>query len=259
MSCTFYEYLSPYCDGELDSLQAKGIKEHLESCPNCRRKLDFLFQIRNSLKQGAAHTKAPAHLKKKILHKAHKAQRTIFFSRWYFAYAATPVAIVLSTLILICHHLPVDKDASTDVVDILAKQHAAYGPGGNSLSIESSNSQDAELWFKRKLGLEVSVPNAAFAGYELQGADAIEQNGKKFAYLKYQRNGQTISYIIFKEMEFCLEMPEIVNIDKIEIQIGKKKDTNIAAWKKGGLIYLILTTEDRSELLEYIRRCIRFF
>jgi hypothetical protein len=107
--------------------------------------------------------------------------------------------------------------------------------------------------------LEFLVPNAAFAGYSLEGADGFEQKGRKFAYLKYQHNGKTIGYIIFKDKGFSLDLPETVKIDKIKIQMGKMKETNIAVWKKGGLVYLILTTEDRSELLEYARRCIKIF
>ncbi len=259
MSCSFYEILSPYCDGELDNPQAKEIKEHLENCAVCQKELDYMLQIRNSLKQGAANTKAPSHLEKKILSEVHPAQRTIWIPRLNFARAAALAAMVLFTFILIFHYWPGDRDSFTDVVDALVKYHALYEPGEKSLSLESSDSEDAELWVKRKLGLEFSVPNAAFAGYELQGADGFERRGRKYAYLKYQKDGKIIGYIIFKDKGFSIDMPETVNIDKIKIQIGKMKETNIAVWKKGGLVYFILTFEDRSELLEYARRCIKFF
>ncbi len=259
MSCSFYENLSPYCDGELDSLQAKEIEEHLESCAVCQRELDYMLQIRNSLKQGAANTKAPSPLREKILGKTRQSRRTLLIARWNFAYAASLAAMMLVAFILIFHYWPVDRDSFTDVVDVLVKYHAVYGPGGKSLSLESSDSEDVELWVKRKLGLEFLVPNAAFAGYSLAGADGFEQKDRKFAYLKYQHNGKTIGYIIFKDSAFSINLPETVNIDKIKIQIGKMKKTNIAVWKKGGFVYLILTTEDRSELLEYARRCIKIF
>jgi hypothetical protein len=116
-----------------------------------------------------------------------------------------------------------------------------------SLSLEYSDSEDAELWVKSKLGLEFSVPNAAFAGYELQGADGFERRGRKYAYLKYQEDGKTIGDIIFKDKGFSLDLPETVNIVKIKIQMGKMKETNIAVWKKGGLVYLILTFEDKGD------------
>jgi hypothetical protein len=77
--------------------------------------------------------------------------------------------------------------------------------------------------------------------------------------LKYQQNGKTIGYIIIKDSAFSIDLPEIVDIDNIKLHIGKKKDTNFAGWKNKGLVYLILTTEDRSELIDYARRCIRFF
>ncbi len=60
-------------------------------------------------------------------------------------------------------------------------------------------------------------------------------------------------------MAFSLDQAETVAVGKIKLQIGKKKETNMGVWKKDGLTYLILTTEDRSELLEYARRCIQLF
>ncbi len=69
MSCTFYQYLSPYLDGELNSLKAKWIKEHLETCDFCRVEFNHMLQIRNSLREEAGSTKTPPRLKEKILGK----------------------------------------------------------------------------------------------------------------------------------------------------------------------------------------------
>jgi anti-sigma factor RsiW len=261
MSCAFREYLSPYSDGELDSLKAEEIKEHLETCGLCREELNFMLQIRDSLQQGTASTKAPLHLKEKILGETRQTERKGFIPRWNFGHAATLVAAVLFASILAFYYWPQGKDSFTDLVDSLVKYHAVYGPGGKSLSLESSDSREAALWFKKKLGLEFSVPNAAFAGYSLQGADAFEQEGRKFAYLKYQGQGQgeIVGYIIFKDSAFSIDLPETVTVGKIKLQVGKKEETNMAVWKKEGLVYLILTTEDRSELLRYAQRCIELF
>ena len=65
--------------------------------------------------------------------------------------------------------------------------------------------------------------------------------------------------MIFKDSSFSIDLPETVTVGKIKLQIGKKKETNMAVWKKEGLVYLILTTENRSELLEYAQRCIELF
>ncbi len=259
MSCLFFKHVSPYLDGELDNLTGKKVKEHLDTCVFCKQELNFMLQIRNSLRQGAASTKAPSPLREKILGKTRQARRTTLLSQWNFAYAAPLAAMMLVAFILIFRYWPGDRNSFTDVVDILVKYHAVYGPGGKSLSFESSDSDDAALWLKRKLDLEFSVPNAAFAGYELEGADGFEQNDRKFAYLKYQHNGKTIGYIIFKDSAFSIDLSETVDIDNIKLHVGKKEDTNFAVWKNKGLVYLILTTEDRSELIDYARRCIRFF
>jgi anti-sigma factor RsiW len=209
MSCSFREYLSPYSDGELDTLKAEEIKEHLETCVSCQGELNSLLQIRDSLQQGAVSTKAPPHLKEKILGESRQTERKIFIPRWNFARASTLVAAVLFAFILAFYYWPQGKDSFTDLVDTLVKYHAAYGPEGKSLRLESSDSREAALWFKKKLGLEFSVPNAAFAGYSLKGADAFEQEGRKFAYLKYQHDDEIVGYIIFKDSAFSIDLPSL--------------------------------------------------
>ena len=184
MSCSFYQHLSPYIDGELDTLTTERLKDHLETCVFCRGELNFMLQIRNSLRQGATSTKAPLFLKEKILGEARQARRTAFIPRWNFAYAAGLVVVVLLAFVLLFNFWPKDRHSFTDIADILAKHHTVYGPGGKSLSIGSSDSQDAQLWFKTKLGLEFSVPNAAFAGYKLKGANAFEHQDKKVGRVK---------------------------------------------------------------------------
>ncbi len=259
MSCSFREYLSPYSDGELDTPKAEEIKEHLQTCDLCREELNFALQIRDSLQQRAASTKAPFHMKEKILGETRQTERKVFIPRWNFAPAAGLVAAVLFAFIIAFYYWPQGKDSFTDLGDTLVRYHAEYGPGGKSLRLESSDSREAAIWFKKKLGLEFSVPNAAFAGYSLKGADAFEQEGRKFAYLKYQRDGKIVGYIIFEDSAFSIDLPETVTVGKIKLQVGKMEETNMAVWKKEGLVYLILTTENRSELLEYAQRCIELF
>ncbi len=184
MSCSFYQHLSPYIDGELDTLTTERLKDHLETCVFCRGELNFMLQIRNSLRQGATSTKAPLFLKEKILGEARQARRTAFIPLWNFAYAAGLVVVVLLAFVLLFNFWPKDRHSFTDIADILAKHHTVYGPGGKSLSIGSSDSQGAQLWFKTKLGLEFSVPNAAFAKYKLKGANAFEHQDKKVGRVK---------------------------------------------------------------------------
>ena len=42
--------LSAYVDGELGEVQSSGIKEHLEICSTCRKKVNFFETVRNQLK-----------------------------------------------------------------------------------------------------------------------------------------------------------------------------------------------------------------
>lgn len=259
MNCSFSQYLSPYLDGELESPKAKGIKEHLETCESCRGELNLMLQIRNSLRQAAASAKAPPLLKEKIMDETRQTRRPVFIPRWSFAHAAGLVAVLLFASILIFNYWSLDKDSFSDVVETLVRYHAAYETGKRSLAIKSSDSQNIRSWLEEQLGFKTLIPHAAFAGYRLKGADTFEQEDRKFAYLKYLRNGKVIGYVIFKDFTFSVDLPETIDMGEIKLYVGKENETNFAVWKKRGLVYLLFTNENRSELLEYAQLCIQLF
>ncbi len=260
MKCPFHPHLSPYLDGELDHLKAKEMKEHLMACVICREELNLLLEIRNSLKQAAISAKAPTPLREKILGEARQTQSMIFILRRNFAYALPLVAVLLVAAILSVHyHWPWERDSFRNVVAIMVKYHSAYESGERSPSIRPSNLQDIGSWLKGKLDFEILIPRAAFAGYDLVGLDIFEHGGRKFVYLKYQQSGKTIGYVVSKDSALSIDLPETLDIGEITLHIGRIEETHVGIWKKGGLIYTILTTEDRSELVEYARECIRLF
>ncbi len=260
MECPFHPRLSPYLDGELDRQEKKKVKEHVAACIACREELNLLLEIRNSLKQAAASVKVPPPLRQKILGEPDKVRSTIFILRRNLAYVFPLVAVLLVASILsIYYHWPWERDSFRSVVAIVMKYHSAYESGGRSPSIRPSNSQDIGLWLKQKLDFEILIPRAAFAGYDLVGLDIFEHRGRKFVYLKYQQKGKTIGYVVFKDLTFSIDLHETVNIGEITLYFGQMKETNVGVWKKGGLVYVILTAEDRSEIIEYARNCIQLF
>jgi anti-sigma factor (TIGR02949 family) len=146
MTCSFYKHLFPYLDGELNAPDKEKLTEHLESCVDCTREFDLMLQIRDSLRYGAALTKAPPLLKEKILSGKGQAQRTFSIPRMKFSHAVGLAAAVLSVAILMFFSWPTDRTSFKDAVDIFVKQHAAYGPGGKPLNLGSSCSQEAASW-----------------------------------------------------------------------------------------------------------------
>lgn len=259
MSCDYYQHLSPYLDGELDGLETNNIKEHLETCTFCRGELNHMLQIRDSLKQISNSMKAPSHLKQKILGDMRQGRRIMSFVRWNFAYATALVATVLFIFGLLFYYWRVESDPFTEITATLMNYHAAYESGKRTLSIKSAGLENIESWFNGRLDFMISIPNAAFAGYRLEGADILKNDNEKIAYLMYQKKGTSMGYMIFQDLDFLIELSETKNVGEIKLYFGEKKGTNFAVWKKGGLVFFLATSEDRSELIEYARRCILLF
>lgn len=260
MECPFHAHLSPYLDGELDPLEAKKMKEHLGACVTCREELNLLLEIRISLKQAVASAKVPAPLREKILGETRQAGSAAFILQRNLAYVFPMVAVLLVAAVLSFYfHWPWKQNSFRHIVGTMVKYHSAYESGKREPTVRSSSLRDAESWLKGKVGFEITIPRAAFAGYSLVGADIIEHRGKRFVYIKYQRESKTIGYVVFKDLTLPIDLNETINIGDITFYFGQIKGTNVGVWKKEGLIYVILTTEDQSELIEYARNCIQLF
>ena len=258
MQCPVYHYLSPYADGELEASETKKVREHLKGCVACQEELNLLLEIRNCLKRAALSAKTPATLREKILGEAQRGRSTGFLFRKDLAYAY-PLVAVLIVAIAIFYYWPRERDPFKLIVASMVKYHSAYASGERAPGIRSSNVQDVESWLKGYLDFKILIPHAAFAGYDLVGGDIFEQRGRKFVYLKYQQGIKVIGYVIFEDFALPIDLPETIDIDKITVHVGKIQGTNIGAWKRGELVYSVLTTEDRSELIEYIQLCIQLF
>ena len=215
--------------------------------------------MRNCLKQAAVSAETPAALREKILGEAQRGRGTGFIFRKNLAYAFPLVAMLLVVAIASFYYWPRERDSFKLIVARMVKYHSACESGEISPGIRSSNLQDVKSWLKGNLDFEILIPNAAFAGYDLVGGDIFEQRGRKFVYLKYQEGGNIIGYAIFKDSALPIDLPETIDMGEITLHIGKIQETNIGIWKREKLVYSVLTTEDRSELIEYVQRCIQLF
>ncbi|MBI5359692.1 MAG: zf-HC2 domain-containing protein [Planctomycetes bacterium] len=52
MECKYSEKLESYFDGDLGPAEGSGVKAHLESCGECRQKIEFYSKMRESLRKG---------------------------------------------------------------------------------------------------------------------------------------------------------------------------------------------------------------
>lgn len=51
MECKYSEKLESYFDGDLGSVESSNVKAHLESCGECRQKMEFYSKMKESLRK----------------------------------------------------------------------------------------------------------------------------------------------------------------------------------------------------------------
>jgi predicted anti-sigma-YlaC factor YlaD len=70
MNCSYSEKILLYFYGETDEAQAKEIKEHLSSCPECENKLEVLNGVSQHLE--ASKVQPPEYLVEDIIRQSRK-------------------------------------------------------------------------------------------------------------------------------------------------------------------------------------------
>ena len=61
------EVIFLYTDNEAEEEIQIEVREHLELCPSCARRLDYTRRLLALLRQGCSRTQAPARLRRRIL------------------------------------------------------------------------------------------------------------------------------------------------------------------------------------------------
>jgi mycothiol system anti-sigma-R factor len=100
MSCELSSRsLHGYLDGELDAVRAAEFERHLESCPECLAELEAQESLRASLQQAQLRERAPASLRKAVLHSLPKAPakfRIATAPAWQWLAVAAALLLVAS-------------------------------------------------------------------------------------------------------------------------------------------------------------------
>ena len=100
MTCKYSEKILLYFYGEMDNAQCKEIKEHLESCAECKKNLEVLRDVSGHLDSFKGN--APAHLIEGLIREARKREIWKFNVGNIFENIFSHWKVSASTLVFAC-------------------------------------------------------------------------------------------------------------------------------------------------------------
>lgn len=191
-----------YFDGELDVLAAAAFEKHLESCPDCKRRLEAEQSVRRSLQQADLYQRAPQSLRENLLGNIAKpAPIPLRTPVRPFSWSWLAVAAALLLAIIVGWRQfgrapglsPTQLVAST-----LVDAHLRSLQPGHLTDVESTDQHTVKPWFDGRLDFAPPVRDFAADGFPLLGGRLDVVQGHAAAALVYGRRKHIINVFVEK-------------------------------------------------------------
>jgi anti-sigma factor RsiW len=195
MSCELVERdLDAYLDRELDAESSAAVRDHLGTCPRCRR----WFAERDALTRlvGAApYYVAPDRLRLRVVEQARRSGSRRRLLTWAAA-AVLLFAVGMGTALLRFGAAPHSTTA-----DQIVDGHVRSLMATHLFDVQSTDMHTVKPWFLGKLDFSPPVIDLASLGFPLIGGRLDYVDGRPVAALVYQRQKHTINVFVYPDRD----------------------------------------------------------
>ncbi len=232
-----------YADGELDALTASRLEAHLETCAECKAKLETLRANRAVLGRVLDLGGAPAGLRDRVVRTTPGAGRRAGFGPLGFEASRMAAAVLLTAVLSagitggIMHHNAADR-AAGDLLDA----HARALEPGRLYDVASTDQHTVKPWLDARLDFAPPVENFTAQGFPLLGGRIDHVNGRRAAVLVYGRRKHLID--VFVEPSGGMKPAEI-----------RRNGLAVISWRSHGFDWQAVSDVGPQEL-DQLRRLI---
>lgn len=246
MNCQeFQNSLHPYVDGELGVNETLVADAHSAGCPPCRGLAVRERQFRQLLRRQPREL-APPELRARIVSRVRRSARVAVLRQWLVAPALTAAAAALVVALL----LPGVRQPAS-LVSQLVDTHIAYSQIERPAEFASTDRLEVREWFWQLAGLRVTVPDYSPSGIRLVGARMAVANGRKAAYILYEKGYTLLSVFMLPASGRSSELAGTrVSYRGQDYFSGEWKGYRTVSWSDGGAIFALVSTLDYEALLE---------
>lgn len=257
MNCQhFEEYLSSYLDGEVPLEERKEIEDHIESCLQCRGRLEEERRIKVLLEKKIPRVRAPQVLRERILAGIETTSGG-FFAKAFSLFTTKPfpataaatsilgIVLVLGLLLYLRHEPPLQ--AAPILIESVNNHITAFSQE-SPVDIISSNTDLVSEWFRGRVSIPVHVPR--FEGWTLIGGRVCHISDRRVATLCYKKAGYRLSLYMGEGSGIQLKGMKERRVEGRSFQTGSHMGYNGLFWKDGDLLCFIVAPLESKELIE---------
>jgi anti-sigma factor RsiW len=246
MQCAESLRTQAYFDGELDALGAADIERHAEHCPQCRRLLQDLQEVRTAVRRDLAYVSAPPALHARIaraldqespLSNAQPAigERLAWRRRpfWQGAFAGIGGVGLAATLALFL----LMPSLSTRLPEELVSAHVRSLMPEHLIDVVSTDRHTVKPWFSGHADVSPVVADFESQGYKLIGGRADYLDHKRAAVVVYRHGPHVINVFSWEAGQAAVP------------KNATRDGYHLAFWKAGDLAYCAVSDAGWDELL----------
>lgn len=241
MNCKELEaLLDPYLDGELDAAQRSLVEQHLPGCPDCRRRLEGIRALHQSLQNPELRYRASDTLKARLSKELAAADVRQSRPRWRrSAVAAVAAAVVALAAGLGWVFIP-HGDVDDPMVDAAVDQQQDAVKDGHVTQFDSADPKAVQAWFSGKLAYVPPVPDLTAQGYTLAGARLDTVKDEPAAALTYKHGDDLVEVFV------CPAQHGDTDLDT-----DNDDGYNVVYWTRGKLSFWIVSKLKPADLKQF--------
>jgi len=235
MSCELVERdLDAYLDRELDVESSAAVREHVRTCPACRRQLAQREALAK-LVRGAPYYPAPDRLRARL-----SAQSTRFNAVRRVRTWAAAAVLVLSAGAGMTLWRPASSRGNV-IADEVVSDHVRSLMANHLFDVQSTDLHTVKPWFLGKLDFSPPVVDLASIGFPLVGGRLDYVGGRPVAALVYQRQKHTINVFVSPEGGDPSNRDLVLTV----------RGFNLRHWIHNGMSFWAVSDLNRAELGEF--------
>jgi len=252
------ELLQDLADDRLNGANLARARAHLDDCGRCRRELEALQLIKQTLAPQTGHDELPpasSAALSALLDQEDRGAASSQWSRgtgsraaWRWALAAS-VAAIFATTLLLWHN---DKTAESDPWTTAVAQHfAAYRGAQLPLAMRSSDPAELEHFFSEHLDFHPRVYDLDMMGYKIQGGEVARLNGRSSALSAYLGPGESrlLCEMFTGRMDELPPAPRTTSHNGTAFRVYRRGALTAVYWAEGEVICVLISDIDSEALL----------
>jgi anti-sigma factor RsiW len=234
--------LAAEVDGELGVSEHLSLQAHLQTCPECARRMEFVRERRTALRENLRSFVAPPHLRKRISDALPSATTaapyslSINFPFW----PALGLAASFALVALLGFSWGTARSHMSGVMSEAVSDHVRSLQASHLTDVTSTDQHTVKPWFAGRLDFSPPVVDLVTEGFPLAGGRLERIDGRSAAALVFRRRQHVINLIVWPLTTALASERHAINGGYF-----------VEMWSQGGFNFLAVSDLSSGELAQF--------